>query len=453
MSRSLDQSRPFRAGRHRADTAHAITTPLTPTSSEAEKPDAGSSPAGQASAALRRSRDRRPAFEVPPAPQSAPRAEAASPATEALPVVASSSPAPENGLTAAPAVLATPAPSAAPTALRRGRARREAGKPEEAARGAAANDVPAPTLTPQRAAAFSSDPQAILRKAASVRVMGHRMAVVTGALAVVLAVGTASQATELPFFGKEASAQDAPAGKDATRATMGSRPTYVNGRTAPTPGTSTPPGTAGSGPAEAVPGTTDVPAAGGSLASSLPTVADLPMPVDAPTLAGIVAASPAAVPPSTGPSVNLQPPAMAPASPAAPPAAQAPAGTPAPTTAPPASPAPAPAVPAPTTTPVPATTAAPAPMTASVAPSPTATAVPSAADGGTAEEAVDTRSYASGRLASYGWGPEQMNALNALWDTSTKWRPSQVERGLSYIKQRHGSPAKALEFRAANNWY
>lgn len=69
------------------------------------------------------------------------------------------------------------------------------------------------------------------------------------------------------------------------------------------------------------------------------------------------------------------------------------------------------------------------------------------------EDTVDTRAYASARLASYGWGAEQMNALNALWDTSTKWRPSRVDKGLSYIKQRHGSPAKALEFRAANNWY
>jgi hypothetical protein len=86
-----------------------------------------------------------------------------------------------------------------------------------------------------------------------------------------------------------------------------------------------------------------------------------------------------------------------------------------------------------------------------VSPAPTATS-PAAGDG-TAEEAVDTRSYASSRLASYGWGAEQINALNVLWDTSTMWRPSQVDRGLSYIKERYGSPAKALEFRAANNWY
>jgi hypothetical protein len=46
-----------------------------------------------------------------------------------------------------------------------------------------------------------------------------------------------------------------------------------------------------------------------------------------------------------------------------------------------------------------------------------------------------------------------MDALNALWDTSAQWRPSQVDRGLGYIKEHYGSPAKALEFRAANNWY
>jgi len=46
-----------------------------------------------------------------------------------------------------------------------------------------------------------------------------------------------------------------------------------------------------------------------------------------------------------------------------------------------------------------------------------------------------------------------MDALNLLWDTSVRWRPSQVNRGLSYIKERYGSPVKAQEFHAANNWY
>jgi hypothetical protein len=46
-----------------------------------------------------------------------------------------------------------------------------------------------------------------------------------------------------------------------------------------------------------------------------------------------------------------------------------------------------------------------------------------------------------------------MNAMNALWDMGTKRHPSQMDRGLSYIKERYGSPAKALEFRKANKWY
>ncbi|TAP44037.1 hypothetical protein [Arthrobacter sp. S39] len=256
------------------------------------------------------------------------------------------------------------------------------------------------------------------------------MAIVAGSLAVLLAVGTASQATELPFFGKESSAQDAPVATDATGATSGTQPTGTNGRVAPRPGAATPPGTPGT-PGQAAPGTDNVPATTDPIASSVPAVADLPMPVDAPTLAGILADSPAAVPPSPTPTVILQPPVISPATPA-----------------PPASPAAA--APAPTTTPPAAT---PTPVAASPAPSPTGTAAPSEEGDGTTDEAVDTRSYASARLASYGWGAEQMNALNVLWDTSAKWRPSQVDRGLGYIKERYGSPAKALEFRAANNWY
>jgi hypothetical protein len=57
------------------------------------------------------------------------------------------------------------------------------------------------------------------------------------------------------------------------------------------------------------------------------------------------------------------------------------------------------------------------------------------------------------RLGSYGWGAEQMNALNALLDMETKRPASQVDRDLRYIKERYGSPAKALEFRKANTWY
>ncbi|MBT2513298.1 hypothetical protein J7E82_07025 [Arthrobacter sp. ISL-30] len=46
-----------------------------------------------------------------------------------------------------------------------------------------------------------------------------------------------------------------------------------------------------------------------------------------------------------------------------------------------------------------------------------------------------------------------MNALNVLWNSEENWRPGQVDRGMSYIKQRYGSPANALKFRNANKWY
>jgi hypothetical protein len=83
----------------------------------------------------------------------------------------------------------------------------------------------------------------------------------------------------------------------------------------------------------------------------------------------------------------------------------------------------------------------------------TATASEPGVVDGAADDVVDTTSYVSTQLSSYGWGAEEMTALNTLWDTSAKWRGSQVDRGMSYIKQRYGSPTKALEFRAANNWY
>lgn len=450
MSRSLDQSRPFRAGRHRAEAAPVTNTPLSPTSSDAEVPNPGPAPTEPASAVLRRRRNRRPAFEVPPAPESARTAEAASPAIEALPAIARRSPAPESAARDATAATRRAGP-------RRGAVE----KPADATSAAAPSGGPA-ILSPQTPVAFSSEAQAVLRRAASVRVMGHRMAVVAGALAVLLAVGTASQANELRFFGEESSVQDAAGATDPTRATSGTHPAYNNGRATSRPSASTPPGTPGAGPAQA-PGTDDRPAAADAIASALPAVTNLPMPVDASTLAGILAASPVAVPPSPAPSVKLEPPVMSSATPApptapgtAPPApapgatgpttAQAPAAT-APTATP------APAAVARTDAPAPASAPAPTPTTASPTPSPTTGAAAPDERDGTSEEAVETRSYASSRLASYGWGAEQMNALDALWDTSTKWRPSQVDRGLSYIKKRHGSPAKALEFRAANNWY
>ena len=415
MSRSLDQSRPFRAGRHRAETAPVITAPLTPTGSGPDVP----APPEPASAPLRRRRARGPAFEVPPAPDPAAKAGAASPATEAIAAVAPSRSAAES--------------AAATEATRRSRGPREAAGKPAAKPAAAPTSRPATAHNPQIPSVFTSDAQAVLKRAASLRAMGHRMAVVAGALAVVLAVGTASQATELPFFGNESFPQDAPEATDATRARKGTPPTYSSGHAAPRPGGSKPSGAA---PAHAVPGTDEV-HAGDPDASALAAVSDLPMPVDAPTLAGILAASPATAPPSPAPTVILEPPVMSSAAPAAP-----------------TSPA-VPATSEPTTPPPSATAPAPAPSASPLPPSPTAAATATAPAAGDAasEETVDTRSYASARLASYGWGPEQMDALNLLWDTSVRWRPSQVNRGLSYIKERYGSPVKAQEFHAANKWY
>jgi hypothetical protein len=392
MSRSKDQPRPFQAGRHRAEAAPVSTKPLTPPSPDAEVSNAEPAPTEPASAALRRRRVRRPAFVVPPAPETAPAT---------APLVTQQSP--DRGDAAEEPLETTPA--------------------------ATPGDEPVTALSPQ-VAAFSSQPQAVLRKAASVRIMGHRMAVVAGAFAVLLGVGAATQAAELPFFGKESSAQDAAGAADAARPTSGTRPTSATSPASPQAAASTtPPGTSSGTPAQAAPGTDGVPAAADPWATSLPAIASLPMPVDVPTLAGIVAATSAAAPPSSDPSSNLQPPVVASTTPTSP------TETTAPTTAP--APAPIAASPAPSPTTATATAPAPAP----------------AVEVGAAEDTVDTYAYASDRLASYGWGAEQMAALNTLWDTSTKWRPSQVDRGLSYIKQRYGSPAGALEFRAANNWY
>jgi hypothetical protein len=403
MSRSKGQSRPFQVGRHRAEAAPVSTKPLTPPSPDAEVPNAEPAPDETASAALRRNRARRPAFEVPPDPETAPVA-------KAPPV-----PEPKSSVTEI-------APTTAPTVTRQSRARGDAAEePLETTPAATPGDEPVTALSPQ-VAAFSSQPQAVLRKAASVRVMGHRMAVVAGAFAVLLGVGAATQAAELPFFGKESSAQDAAGAPDATRPPSETRPTSATSPASPQAAASTtPPGTSSGTPAQAAPGTDGVPAAADPRAMTLPTIASLPMPVDVPTLAGIVAATSAAAPPSS----NLQPPAVSSTTPTSP------TETTAPTTAP-----------------------APAPIAAPPAPSPTtATTTAPVVEVGAAEDTVDSYAYASDRLASYGWGAEQMTALNTLWDTSTKWRPSQVDRGLSYIKQRYGSPAEALEFRAANNWY
>ncbi|MBT2513297.1 hypothetical protein [Arthrobacter sp. ISL-30] len=224
-----------------------------------------------------------------------------------------------------------------------------------------------------------------LQKATSVRVMGQRMAVMAGAIAVLLGVASAAQAAE-QAISSESSVQQA---SDASPAT-----------TEASPGQALPPEAAPEPPATETP---------------------------------------------------------APAAPAAPPAAaEAPPAAP-------AAPAPEPAA------------AAPAPAAPPAPPTPVAVDDPAAA-----------KAYAASRLASYGWGQDQMQSLSILWEKESNWRTTavnassgaygivqslpaskmatiapdwetnfrtQIEWGLNYIKERYGSPANALGFHYANNWY
>ena len=96
------------------------------------------------------------------------------------------------------------------------------------------------------------------------------------------------------------------------------------------------------------------------------------------------------------------------------------------------------------------------------------------------------QAYASAKLSSYGWAPDQMQCLMKLWTKESEWRttatnPSsgaygivqslpagkmassgadyrtnyrtQINWGLGYIEERYGSPCQALNFHYANNWY
>lgn len=113
-----------------------------------------------------------------------------------------------------------------------------------------------------------------------------------------------------------------------------------------------------------------------------------------------------------------------------------------------------------------------------------------AAAAAAAPKAVDdpaaAKAYAASILASYGWGPGEMTALNTLWEKESNWKTTatnvssgaygivqslpaskmatagadwqtnyqtQIKWGLNYIKERYGSPSAALAFHLANNWY
>lgn len=96
------------------------------------------------------------------------------------------------------------------------------------------------------------------------------------------------------------------------------------------------------------------------------------------------------------------------------------------------------------------------------------------------------KAYAASRLAAFGWGQDQMSALVTLWTKESDWTTTatnassgaygivqalpggkmasvgadwqtnyktQIDWGLGYIKERYGSPAGALAFHLAHNWY
>ena len=390
MSRSLEKSRPLRAGRHRAEAASPVTESLTPTSLPADVPPAGTAsgepvpsavpatpvpaapvptmpaPTEPATTGLRRRRDRRPAFEVPAAPETAPIG-VAGPATVQE----------RSAQETAPIAAVPPTPAA----NRRSRTRRLAVEhPAEVTPPVAPSSEPRNAHSPQVAAIFSSQPDEALRKAGSARVMGQRMAMVAGAFVVLLGVGAASQAAELPFFGKESSAQEAAGPTTVTRATSGNRPTA--GTAAPQPTVSaTSPGTTSGAPAQAAAGA-DAPAAVSPQANGLPVIGSLPVPLDAPTLARIAAVPTAAAPPSSATSGSAQPPASS-------------SNPPAPSTT--TAPAPAPA-PAPTQSPTTPLT----PITGLVAP---LLGTPTGTESAPADGADDTTTYASTRLSLYGLMP------------------------------------------------
>ena len=170
----------------------------------------------------------------------------------------------------------------------------------------------------------------------------------------------------------------------------------------------------------------------------------------------------------------------------APVARPVPVPTQAPVTQPKTEPRPAPSpspAPAPSPSPAPAPEPDPAPAPPVVEPLP-----PLVPDipGGVVNDPAGAKAYAMGALGSYGWGQDQFQCLNRLWERESGWRtnatnPSsgaygiaqaypasgyasagsdwlsnyrtQVNWGLSYISGRYGSPCAAWDHSESVGWY
>ena len=150
----------------------------------------------------------------------------------------------------------------------------------------------------------------------------------------------------------------------------------------------------------------------------------------------------------------------------------------------PASPTPAPAevsVAPQAAEPAPAPVQAPAP-----APEPAPAPAPAPAPVVAVNDPAGAQAYAASQLASYGWGPDQMQCLKTLWTKESDWTTTatnassgaygivqslpaekmasagadyltnyrtQINWGLNYIKQSYQSPCGAWNFHLSHNWY
>ncbi|WP_285246203.1 lytic transglycosylase domain-containing protein [Pseudarthrobacter sp. efr-133-R2A-89] len=145
----------------------------------------------------------------------------------------------------------------------------------------------------------------------------------------------------------------------------------------------------------------------------------------------------------------------------------------------PAAPAGNAAIPAPPEDPVPGNPPPPAVT------SPPPVVVPSI-PGGAVNDPAGAKTYASGRLGAFGWGPDQFQCLSQLWTKESGWLTTatnassgaygiaqalppgkyasagsdwltsyrtQIEWGLGYIRDRYGSPCGAWSHSVALNWY
>lgn len=333
---------------------------------------------------------------VPPASQKPDSRESSSqePATTAIPVVQPATPEPATAaipvVTARDESASTPEPTESP----RKDAESPRGKsPAQVAAAATASaslasrrDVrkPAAALTTKSGFGatssfgrepFSREPQAALRKAASVKHMSQRMAVVAGALGLVLTAGALGPALELPFFGQETPSQEASGGEGRTSgsASPGPKASYT---TASSPSATTPSSATGAtASSEAGQPATIAEAPGAVSPSSAPTPqVSLADPVWVPS-AGSSAVP--AVPGATSPAPTQPAPApsdVPPSDTITTPPAPTPTGTPTPTPTPTGTATPTP-TPTPTETATPTSKPKPGKPTAASAPQPSESAL------------------------------------------------------------------------------